>query len=390
MEQFQREFINLLKAGFSGKAEKISPDFDFEKATQLAKAHNIAPILYYGATNCKIPQEEQFMQALYQLTLKSIMVSMRQTHELERLQKAFEAENIEYMLLKGTILKAIYPKPEMRTMGDADVLIKLEQYPKIASVMEALQYTFKGETDHEMVWTKPSLYLELHKSIMTTYNKDFYGYFGTGWKLAKKLPGSSGYQMSTEDFYLFMFVHFTKHYRISGIGIKHLLDMWVYANAHPELDWSYVEAELKKLQLAQFHGNIQKTIAVWFGEEASTDVTDLITNVIFSSGQYGSAEMAIINRSLQKGKKAVWRIKASQFFDGVFLPYKAMKVKYPVLNKAPILLPVMWVVRVFGILLRPKGRVRMFVDRMEQIDDDKLRRNEKVLKFVGLDFHADE
>lgn len=390
MEKFQREFINILKAGFSEKKESISSDFDFKRAVHVAKKHNIAPILYYGAVNCNVSQEEKYMQELAQLTLWSTAVSERQIYAIKEIEKAFEAENIEYMPLKGTILKSIYPKPEMRTMGDADILIKTEQYSKIKPIMERLSYTFKCETDHELVWVKPALVIELHKGIMTTYNKDFYSYFGSGWKLAESVPGSSGYKMSTEDFYIYTFVHFTKHYRISGIGIKHLIDMWVYTNAHPEMDWTYIKKELEKMKLSEFHLNIKKTIAVWFGDEAPTSVTDLITNVIFSSGQYGSAEMAIINRSLQNGKNSVLKIKVYKTLQSVFLPYKTMRSKYAVLDKAPILLPVMWVARVFETVFHHKNRVKNFFNIMGDIEADKIKENEQALHFVGLDFNKDE
>ena len=389
MEKFHREFINILKAAFSDKKEKVSSDFDFEKAVQVAKKHNIAPILYYGAINCNIPQEEKHMQELHQLTLRSILVSERQTYEIEQIVKAFEAENIEYMPLKGTILKSLYPKAEMRTMGDADILIKLEQYSKIQTIMERLQYTFKYESDHELVWTKPSLFLELHKSIMTTYNRDFYGYFGTGWTSAQPIPNSTGYKMSEEDFYIFAFVHFTKHYRISGIGIKHLIDLWVYANAHPEIKWEYVERELKTMHLSEFHANIRKTIAVWFENAAETDITDLITNVIFSSGQYGSVEKAIINRALQNGEKTATKMKANRVFHNVFPPYISMAKKYPVLNKMPVLLPFMWVVRFFEIIIYRKPHLKKFIHETSRIESANIKENEQALHLVGLEFSND-
>lgn len=388
MEKFQREFIKILKAGLSGKSEKISADFDPEKALQIAIKHNITPILYYGATNCNIPQEKEYMQELRRLTLRNMLASERQMYEIEQIVKAFEAENIEYMLLKGTIFKSEYPKPEMRTMGDADILIKLEQYPKIQMIMEQLQYTFKYESDHELVWIKPSLFLELHKSIMTTYNKDFYSYFGTGWKIAKSTPDSSGYKMSEEDFYIFAFVHFTKHYRISGIGITHLIDMWIYSNAHPEINWTYVEKELEIMHLSQFHANVKKTIAVWFENAEETDITDLITNVIFNSGRYGSAEMAIINRALQNGNNTVAKMKVSRFLGNVFPPHATMAKKYAVLNKVPILLPFMWIIRIFEIIFNRKAHVKKFFRETGRIEDTGIKENEQALRLVGLEFNS--
>lgn len=390
MDKFQKEFIGIMRAAFSEEKYAISQDFDWEKAVDVAKKHNIFTILFYGALNCGIPKEEKHMQILHQLTLRSMMVSTRQDYEIEQLEKAFDKEQIEYMPLKGIILKKLYPKAEMRTMGDADILIKLQQYPKIESIVKELKYEFKYESDHELVWQKPTLFLELHKSIMTSYNKDFYDYFGNGWSIAKSVPNSSRYEMSPENFYIFIFVHFTKHYRISGIGIKHLLDLWVYSNAQNELDWTYIEKELEKMRLSEFHTNVKRTIDVWFANAEDTSITDLITGVIFSSGQYGSAEMAIVNRSLQNGKNTALEIKISKMLHTVFLPYKAMKEKYTVLQKAPILLPVMWIVRCFDTLIFHRTRLKKFTEDINQIDSNKIRKNKQALYLVGLDFNNDE
>lgn len=390
MDYFQKEFIGLIHAAFTGSPRDLSSNFDWRKAIDTAKKHNIASILFYGALNCNVSQDSEHMRELYHLNLQSLMISIRQMHEIEQIEDAFKKESIDYMPLKGAILKTVYPKPEMRTMGDADILIKLDQYPKIEKIVSQLGFEFQYESDHELVWKKPSLFLELHKRIMTTYNKDFYSYFGSGWKIANKVSNSSRYEMSAEDFYLYIFVHFTKHYRISGIGIKHLLDLWVYAKAQPGLNWKYIEDELDKLNLYTFYLNIAKTINVWFNEEDATEVTDLITNVIFNSEQYGSTGMATVNRALQNGKKSAWRIKFDKIFKAVFLPYQVMKKKYGILQKMPFLLPIMWGVRCFDVLFHHNKHLKQYVRSMNQIDAKQISDNQRALHFVGLDFPSKE
>ena len=167
MEKFQREFIEIIYAAFETPRISLSPDFDMARAVQMAKAHNIAAIVYYGALNCGVDNESPYMQELFSLTCKSMMVSQRQMYEIGRLESAFEEAGIEYMPLKGTILKGLYPQPEMRAMGDADILIKLEQYPQIEPIMQGLGFEFERDSDHELVWKTPSLYLELHKYLLT-------------------------------------------------------------------------------------------------------------------------------------------------------------------------------------------------------------------------------
>ncbi|MBR5445526.1 MAG: nucleotidyltransferase family protein [Clostridia bacterium] len=390
MDTFQKEFTGLIRAAFTASPAELSSDFDLKRVVDVSRKHNIAAIVFYGAVNCGLPLEDACMQELYQMTMRSIAVSFRQTHEIEQIENAFRQEGIEYMPLKGTILKGLYPKPEMRTMGDADILIKLEQYAKVGEIVTQLGFAFQYESDHELVWKKPTLYLELHKSIMTSYNRDFYSYFGTGWKIAKKVPDCSRYEMSAEDFYIFIFVHFTKHYRISGIGIKHLIDLWVYANAQPELDWTYIENELEKMNLSRFYANVRKTIDVWFHGEEATDITDLITNVIFNSGQYGTSDMAFVNRAIRNGQNSAMKIKLGEPLKKFFAPYSVMKEKYRILEKLPVLLPVMWIVRLVDFCIHKKSYLKRYVKRISRVSSKQVEENQLALHVVGLEFEDDK
>lgn len=391
MNAFQKEFIGLIRSAFlNTKCVELSSEFDWDRAIFLVKEHNIAVVIYTGAQICGVSLNSEPMKELFTIVCKNMLASQRQVYEIERIRAAFKKENIDYMPLKGVILKNVYPLPEMRSMGDADILIKLEQYPQIEKIMKELGFEFQKETDHEMVWKNPSLIAELHKSVMTSYNKDFYSYYGTGWQVADRVDDTSEYQMSLEDFYIYIFIHMTKHYRITGIGIKHMLDLWVFSQKHPELDRTRVEEELKKMHLYEFYLNVMEMIDVWFSGSEGTEKTDLITNVVFESGQYGSADMAIINRAIQTGKGSSSKAKVSGFFKLLFPPYKSMKRKYKILDKCPFLLPIMWMVRgVQGIFCK-KEVLDKYVSDMKKINSENIEEHAKALEFVGLRLDLEE
>lgn len=383
MDVFQKEVIGLIHAAIVGEGTPPSADFDWARALTVAQKHNIAAILYYGALNSGVAADSPAMQALFASTCRSMVLSQRQIYELDRLTAVFEEEQIHYMPLKGALLKAVYPMPEMRTMGDADILIRLDQYPTIEAIMQRLGYRFEHETGHEFVWSNGSLLVELHKSIMTQVNKDFYSYFDTGWKIAHPVEGCFRYEMTAEDFYLYAFVHFTKHYRVSGIGIKHLLDLWVYDRAHPELNRAYIAAELDKMHLSRFYGYVLDTIAAWFESGAPSAQTDVITNLLFESGQYGTEDMAVISRAMRDDGGS----KAQKVWKSLFLPYDTMKERYAFLKKCPVALPVFWVVRWCMVLFCRRKELKRYVGDVQHIDTAKLDAQKKALYFVGLEFH---
>lgn len=386
--------IGLVRSAISGEKCNIPNDFAWDKAIEIAKNHQITALVYYGVVNSEFKVDNSLMQAMLMSTYAQTALSEHQLHEIDVVCKAFENAKIDFMPLKGTILKKIYPAPEMRSMGDADILIRTEQYGEAAKIVSELGYTFKYESDHEYVWNKDLFELELHKRIMTSYNKDFYKYFGDGWRLAKrKSNNSTKYEMSDEDFFIYMFVHFTKHYRVSGIGIKHLVDLWVYKKAKVNLDEKYIKNELDKIKLGEFYENILSTLDAWFNNKEFTEKAEFITNVIFNSGVYGTLKAKAASDIIKLSKNQGVSVEGARLrrkIINVFLPYSDMTIKYPILKKIPLLLPVMWIVRLCKIVLfRRKAIKKIFMqDKLNTIDE--VNEYYDSLKYVGLDFNFKE
>lgn len=389
----QNAIITLIKSAITGEKCKLPEGFDLIQAKTIAQRHNIVSMIYYGALNCGIPPKDATMQALFVKTCMYIAVSERQALEVKKILPLFEKNEIKHMPLKGLILKSMYPKSEMRVMGDADILICTEQIDRINSVMQELGYDFVGTSDHEIKWKTDNLFVELHSRLIPSYNKDYYSYFGDGWRLAKVNDGGCyRYAMTDEDMLIYLFVHFAKHYRDAGIGIKHMVDLWVYTSQKNNMNEEYIETELKKLQLNDFYQNIMHTLNVWFADAQTNAKTDFITNIIFNSGVFGTNESQILSDALKTSKTvgSAKKVRVKKFFDLVFLPYKSMRVKYPLLNKAPYLLPAMWIYRVLDILIHKRERIKFQNNKVRMMTQDNIDNYQVALNFVGLDFNFKE
>lgn len=390
MNTTQQGVITLLKSAVLQHALPLPAEFDLEQAYPQLKRHHMSSTVFEGAVLCGIPQDTPFMHRLLQRSCKALLISERQMRMTKRIADAFEANGIDYMLLKGCKMKPLYPKPELRMMGDVDILIRMEQYDRIRAVMEGLGFTEGSITDHELHWHKKNLLVELHSKLIPSYNKDFYAYFGDGWFLARKEQGSR-YCMTAEDEMVFLFTHFAKHYRDGGIGCRYVLDLWVFLRANPGLDAEKVKRELEKLQLLEFYENIRRLIDVWFADAPSDEKTDFITNVIFDSGSWGTGEsktasIAVRDQAHQKGS---FRAKVVYFLRHAFPDVKMLREKYTVLKKAPWMLPLVWIYRPFYKLLRKKERVSVGRHRknLRNINLKNLQNRRQALQYVGLDYN---
>lgn len=393
MNAQQKGIIALIKSAIDGQAYPLPKAFDIDQAVEIAKRHKIIALIYYGAVNCSIDRNCDAMVKLFQYTVRTLAVVKKQHMEIERIITAFEATGIEYLPMKGVVLQKYYPKAEMRTMGDADILIRMEQYERIRQIMISLGFVFQYESDHELVWQRNHIMVELHKRVMTSYNGDFYKYFSDGWKFAKKTSvDKTGYELSDEDFYIYMFVHFTKHYRVSGIGIKHLVDLWVFWREKQGLDKAYIDGELRKINLFTFHENVMSTICSWFADGEWTDKDEYISQVIFDSGEYGVTENTEASRILRESVKlgAHWKVKFRDFWKVIFPSYAEMCKKYIAVKKVPVLLPVYWGIRWCDIPLHEREKLARYIRRRNASSERNVNKRKQALAFVGLDFYHED
>lgn len=388
MNTLQCSVIALLKSAVTGQAQPLPEDFSIAEVLQQTEAHHVSSMIYEGAALCGVNPLDPAMQTLFRRYCKALQISERQMRELNRVFATFEENGIDYMPLKGCKMKSLYPRPELRIMGDADVLIRIEEREKIAPIMQSLGFSEKEETDHEWIWTTDGLHLELHKRLIPSYTKDFYAYFGEGWQLAKQESGNR-HAMSAEEELVFLFTHFAKHYRDGGIGFRYVVDLWLYLCNYPELDENYVLQQLDILSLREFYRNIRQLIAVWFDGAQTDEKIDFITEFIFASGSWGEGNSRVLSRAIRDGKGPLLKRsgKLTYLRELAFPGVMTLRGKYTVLKKHPWMLPLVWLWRPFYKVLFERGSLEERRETLEYVTVERIDDRRQALHYVGLDYN---
>ena len=390
MTDLQKGILTLIKSALIDKPLPLPQDFSLDGILPLCREHEITPMVCEGAVNCGLQNSPSFRPML-QESCQHLLASERQAGLIRRIFRTFNENGIDYMPVKGCLMKQRYPKHEFRPMADADILIRPEQYDQIRALMKQLGFFEGVESNHEYIWDSISLHVELHKRLMPSYNKDYYAYFGDGWRLASQRKGTR-YAMTPEDEFIYLFVHLAKHYRDGGVGCRQMVDLWMQRRSFPDLNEDYLRRELRKLRLLEFYDNVSKTLSVWFEGGEPDDVTDCITNFIFSAGAWGKEENHILSNAL-KEQKIVGSALGGTLLSAiklVFPPYSGMVMHFPVLKKAPVLLPVMWMVRWWELLFIRRKSMQEKHSLLRTVTADRVRSFQDELNYVGLDFHFRE
>ena len=172
------------------------------------------------------------------------------------------------------------------------------------------------------------------------------------------------HELSKEDFYIYFTAHTYKHFHVSGCGIRTLIDYYLFLKNNSDLDFTYINQELEKLDLLDFSNQI-KTLAIkLFDDEPLDDKEQEILIYIASSGTYGTLE-----HSVAKGVKA--KGKFGFLMSRVFPPYRFYKGAYPWAYYCPILIPIAWLCRFFRILFKSPGRAMGEIKLISKCKEDK-------------------
>lgn len=386
MKKFERNVIELIRSATDEPYKAAVEIDDINRILDFAARQQIFSLLFEVLSNRKEFEELKSDEDFSKLFFYLFQLDLRQTCELKRLCTAFEDKGIDYMPLKGSILKSLYPSTDKRTMGDIDVLIRDENREKIFETMKELGYEFAKESDHEIIFKIGTVVVELHKRLIPSYNYDFDRYYSDSWKFAKIKRGHR-YAMTDEDFFVYIFTHFAKHYRDKGAGIKYVVDFYVYTKSRNNLDYEYIEAQLTKLGIEKFYRNIKELIGVWFKGEKDSEMSDFLTRRIFMSGVYGTNANGKVS-NLVKTKKRTRFYKAAIFFGVAFPKVETMKLLYPVLNKHIWLLPLFYLIRVGEKIIHPVRTIRAIKNGKEATDvsPERIEEYDKELEYVGLKY----
>lgn len=346
---------------------------DWQKIIEFSKKQSVLNIVAYACEKLNNKPDAATMKYLREFRMQKIIVEAQQEIEACDAMDKLEAMKMKHMPLKGYIVKNLYPSPDMRTMGDLDLIIEEEKCEEIVKAFEADGFKNCADGDLHSNVERGNAYIEFHRSMVNEKHETLSNYFGKGFGRAKLKEGYSyRYELSREDLYIFLIAHVAKHYRYGGTGIRSLLDLYVYRRAYPDMDYSYIDGELEKIKLLVFSKKIEKIADDWYSGKFNGEY-DTVSSYIVSGGVYGDENAPLLNEFINESQNSIKASQIKKWLITVFPGKELMTTRYPILKKCIILLPLFWIVRFFDTLIRTPQNFRKSVKDttdIMKIDDD--------------------
>ena len=350
----------------------------------IAKKHNLVSIMAQAMEKLGFESDsdiwKRWLKEKNQLIYKSVLMDV----EREAIQDFFEKNNIWYMLLKGMVIRKYYPAPELREMADNDILFDNKYSKEVYEFMTARGYKSddynKGYHDE---YLKPPAYnFEMHRQLVSSKERPkWYEYYKDVKSIlikdtnenretaanSESNNSSNQFYFSDNDFYVYFIVHTYKHFLNSGMGLRTVLDIYLYvSNLQEKLDFDYIEEQLKKLDAYDFEQTFRSIAFKMFDENLEDrkwwDLFDVkeqeMLSYVLDAGTYGNLENSVAHKmGYTKGEKKKTSDKAKYIFRRLFPSMDTIEEFFPFFYKHKWAIPFLYIYRIGKIPFARRKKV---------------------------------
>lgn len=363
--------------------EKIQHKITYESIHKLFKFHSLEPFLQYARKLDLLEISEKEIEELNKIYNTFVYKTAVQEEEFNLIKKALSDSNISFLPLKGSLIRELYPAPELRTMADLDILVPKEKLSDVNHLMTSIGYNAEHlGGNHDVYYKKPFMNIEMHRSMIAeSYEMSYY--FENVWeKVTLKEQEGQEYILSEEDTYIFLVAHSAKHYGVGGTGVRSVCDIYFYLKHYNKMNFEYIQKELVKLKLNTYEKHIKAVAFGWFDGKELQENARVMGEYILHSGVYGIRKNAFVSDiSSEAAGISIRKLKLKYLWKKLFLPYKTMKILFPSLKYLFILLPFYYLFRFIKGLF--SGQVVSQSKELHQITSDDIKLHREIKKKTG-------
>ena len=251
-----KDYLLLLSSYLNNKEMK---DFKIDESNisfflSFSKKHSLTALLYKAAVATKASISKEYLSKLEEAYFANLRKSVLFEKEREDLYKYLNNNQIDFIPLKGLVLKDYYLDPYTREFADNDILFSnKDDVIKKFFVNRGYKVEVYKKAAHDVYLKKPIYNFEMHRALFNKHEDYplFVNYFKDYLKdsLVKK---EHEHELSKENFYIYFTAHTYKHFQGGGCGLRTLVDYYLYLKKNNDLDFDYINKELDKLELHSF------------------------------------------------------------------------------------------------------------------------------------------
>lgn len=388
-------FIHLTKCALKGITPDEKPEnVAFEEIFEIARNQKVTNLLWETVLKLKNKPCSELLdkwQIDYAVFLNQTAL---QDIELENLIGIFTSLQYEVLPLKGSLIRKYYPQPDMRTMGDIDLMVKTDMSKqsrlKVREIMFDNGYTADVLDDGQVdAFCKGNqLYAEIHYEFMHK-NHSHYADFIIDWnKMPVTDDNSLVHTMTGEDLYYYNIGHFLKNIYNRGIGFRSVMDCYVLWNSLNEEEKISVSERLENIGVTSFNNALIKLGKIWFDDEEDDGSLDTFENYLLDTHVYGIVKNASIMNFAKRDAKSTKKDRIKFYLSRFFPSPKTLYDRFSIKHRVFILLPFLWAARLVMLPFSSKQKIKNIkteINNVDSVSQQEIDLLKNVFNEVGLE-----
>ena len=137
MDKNKKYFFKLLSGYIHGTTVQYNDEIDWNIVFNIADKHSLSGIIYnmFQKQSNMVNISKSLIEKEQIDYWTKVQNSVNKDYEMKKIIKELSLKKIPHVLMKGYIIKNLYPDPDLRTMGDVDFLIKEEDMEKVDEIL---------------------------------------------------------------------------------------------------------------------------------------------------------------------------------------------------------------------------------------------------------------
>ncbi len=295
-------FIYLVSCHLNGENPNGEKRNDWQQIYNLADKNGVSAIA--AEVVKKLPEDcrpKGNILALFNQSFDAAMNNYnRKMKSLSAFLSALSLENIPHLLVKGAVLRNLYPEPALRTGGDIDVIVKHADYYDAAKALKSRGFEQKNMKDSEAKFEINGDAFEINTEL-ESINIQSKIYFSTPFD---DISESVGYTYKLKPLYhlLYVITHVAHHLKEGGAGIRMITDIDILIRNYRDID---IDSFLLLCENINIRKTAEALIALskkWFStpvainftfeDEDTRQLLKNLTGVITSGGRMNAESAA--------------------------------------------------------------------------------------------------
>ncbi len=393
-----KALMQLVGAAAQGKTlQKLPDDLDWARIERLANEQAVQTLLGYAlrlspALDCPAELRESLVSQMRQEAFSNHAWK----HSTLQLLAEMNAAGIPALLIKGYAVADCYAAPDCRMSGDTDLLIEPKNEKRACAFMKANGFAVERRwtNGHHDVCRHPQLgCVELHVMLYDEIVEDVW--FGR--MDGREFVSESAIEVATRDgsyrtlgytdHMIFLMLHLIKHFIMTGMSLRMMLDVALFFSHHAErIDSARFWKTMESLKYGTIAQSILWAMVCYCGIDQTSlpglcgdcpESVEMILDDLESGGWLGkidekareegwyeyNRQLLMKNRSKAQYLLFMLHWKIGAYLKALFPSRKTLAIRYPCVQKSALLIPLVWLHRLIfrGSRAVKKGALTTYI-----------------------------